>query len=128
VKHLKLFNEAYRPRKFESQEEKDFYNFVNRLERALNKFLGTSNVDNEKNKYGESHTYVGSYFDAKPPHYPISICINSYSTQATILKEYLQEKKIKYFVCYDLTMGQAEELLKELKMNFVTKFASKYNI
>lgn len=119
MKHLKSFNESYRPRTFRSQEERDFYNFVNRLERALNKFLGTPNVD---------YTYISSYFNAKAPHYPINICINSYSTQATILKEYLEEKKIKHFICYELTMTQAEDLLKELKINFVTKFASKYNI
>ena len=120
--------ESYRPRNIKSQEEKNFYNFVNRLERALNKFLGTTNVDNDKNRYGASCTYVTSYFNAKSPHYPISFCLNSNTPETTELRDYLKEKNIKHFISYEFTMNQAEELLKELKRGFVTKMTVKYNI
>jgi hypothetical protein len=123
-------NESYRPRNFKNQEERDFYNFVNRFERALNKFLNTPNIDT-KNNYGNYYNYtsVDSYFNAKPPHFPICFSISSISTpEKQILKNYLEEENIKHFISYDLTMDQAKKLLIELKNNFISKISLKYNL
>ena len=129
MEHLKLFSEVYRPRIFSSQEERDFCNFAARLERALNKFLGTPNTDYNKNKDKAFYTYVGAYFNAEPPHYPIYFSISAINTpEKQILKDYLDENNIKHFISYDFTMKQAEDLLFELKTNFVSKIANKYNI
>lgn len=133
MKHLKLFNEG---QKFINDEERKLFNFSNRLEYAINKYF---NVDKSNyshtsvwyvyNHIGEEDEFGYKYkVDSK---YPIGFCFNRSnldSKKVQVFEEELDRLQVKHNKCYDLTMKQAEEFLRELKINFMTITASKYNL
>lgn len=128
-------------KKFENEEERGLYNFSQRLERAINKFFGAtknghwykSSIPKRENEHLlPAYNYVNyTYYKYSENHKTLNLSLYTYNIDENKIKAFkkkLNNLGVDYFINYELSIEQAEELLNSLKNGELEKMALEYDM